>query len=189
MYFLTFIPEKSKLSLSNACIFLDHDSIGSISSHISITFSSRLFCPFTNKILYFFPLRGLELNRNQLLEWYKYRACEIEALSSQVDHALQIVNLAQDRYVEVWNSRHKHLGSHAYSKHMGHWAVHIVWKCVYHPLFEKETGWLLLDPVSSPISYMVFPLYETVVAWLLLKQFQIHYIIKTQSLKFVSNWI
>ena len=45
--------------------------------------------------------RGLELTRAQLTDWYGYRAREIEKLSCQVDHALDFVRLAMERYVQV----------------------------------------------------------------------------------------
>ena len=42
-----------------------------------------------------------ELSKDQLVDWYQHRACEIERLSRQVDHALELVNLGMERGVPV----------------------------------------------------------------------------------------
>ena len=45
--------------------------------------------------------RGAELSHAQLTAWYTIRACQIEALSRQVDNALDLVRLGISRYVHV----------------------------------------------------------------------------------------
>ncbi len=45
--------------------------------------------------------RAYPLTREHLTGWYHHRACEIEELSSQVNYALELVCLGQEKQVQV----------------------------------------------------------------------------------------
>ncbi len=45
--------------------------------------------------------RGYPPSKEQVEQWYDYRAHEIEGLSRHVDHALELIRLALERRFEV----------------------------------------------------------------------------------------
>ncbi|XP_074650577.1 NBAS subunit of NRZ tethering complex-like [Tubulanus polymorphus] len=44
--------------------------------------------------------KGVNLRKSDLTEWYSYRACEIERLSRQVEHSIDLMKLAMERGVQ-----------------------------------------------------------------------------------------